>query len=120
MVTRYGPRVTVTCDVVVAGDHVVFPGRVLDVSLPGCLITCVHTLKVGDYVQLRVFLPDQAAPLNVPLAVVRWVDKTKLGVEFIRSSEEDQQRLSRFVRRYTPPSREKKWKEAFDRPRQNK
>lgn len=97
-----------------------FSGRVLDVSLSGCLIECAHTLKVGDYVHLRVFLPDEAGPLNVPLAAVRWVDNAKVGVEFIRSSEEDQQRLGGFVHRHRPPSREKKWKEARDHPRQNK
>jgi len=36
--------------------------------------------------------------LSVPLAVVRWVEKNRVGLEFIRSSREDQTRLTRFVR----------------------
>ena len=73
MVKRYGPRVELTCKVILAGDQSYCEGRVLDVSLPGCLIECVHPLplRVGDYVRLRLFLPDQARPMNVPLAAVR-------------------------------------------------
>jgi len=86
-----------TCKVILAGDQSRYEGRVLDVSLPGCLIECVHALHVGDYVQLRLFFPDQARPMNVPLAAVRWVDDTKVGVEFIRSSKDDQVRLATLV-----------------------
>jgi hypothetical protein len=38
--------------------------------------------------------------VDVPLAVVRWVKGNRLGVEFIRSSEEDTVRLKHFVRRH--------------------
>jgi len=45
-------------------------------------------LHVGDYVQLRLFFPDQARPMDVSLAAVRWIDGKKIGVEFIRSSKD--------------------------------
>jgi len=102
MVKRYGPRVELICKVILAGDQSCCEGRVLDVSLPGCLIECVHPLRVGDYVQLRLFLPDQARPMNVPLAAVRWVDSGRAGVEFIRSSKADQVRLATLMRRHIP------------------
>ena len=82
MVKRYGRRVELTCKVVLAGDRSRYEGRVLDVSLPGCLIECVHALHVGDYVQLRLFFADQARPMDVSLAAVRWIDGKKIGVEF--------------------------------------
>ncbi|HZH48618.1 MAG TPA: PilZ domain-containing protein [Nitrospira sp.] len=100
MVKRYGPRVELTCKVILSGDQSFCEGRVLDVSQPGCLIECVHTLRVGDYVQLRLFLPDQARPMNVPLAAVRWVDRARVGVEFIRSSQDDQARLTMLVQQH--------------------
>lgn len=104
MVKRYGPRVELTCKVILAGDQSYCEGRVLDVSLPGCLIECVHPLplRVGDYVRLRLFLPDQARPMNVPLAAVRWVESGRAGVEFIRSSKADQVRLATLMRRHIP------------------
>lgn len=114
MIKRYGPRVELTCKVILAGDQSRYEGRVLDVSLPGCLIECVHSLHVGDYVQLRLFFPDQARPMNVPLAAVRWVDGTKVGVEFIRSSKDDQVRLASLVQGQTHSTgRTDQWRESF-------
>jgi hypothetical protein len=97
MRTRYSQRISVSCSVVFAGDDGVGEGRILDLSLPGCLLEGADTLKTGDYVQLRIFLPDLQAPLHIPLAAVRWVDGFKVGMEFIRTSRQEQTRLERFV-----------------------
>jgi PilZ domain-containing protein len=114
MVKRYGPRVGLTCKVILAGERSSCEGRVLDVSLPGCLIECDHSLRVGDYVRLRLFFPDQARPMNVPLAAVRWVDRARVGVEFIRSSKSDQARLATLVRQHVPSTGfSDKWKESI-------
>jgi c-di-GMP-binding flagellar brake protein YcgR len=51
-------------------------------------------------IQLKLFLPDDQPAISVPLAVVRWAKDGRLGLEFIRSSEEDQVRLKRFVQRH--------------------
>jgi hypothetical protein len=113
MKSRYGSRIAVRGKVVVAGERSFCEARVVNMSVPGCLIKCVHGLKVGDYVELRLFLPDQPAPMKVPLAAVRWVNRARAGIEFIRSSPEDQQRLTRFVRKSEPsPRRERKWKDV--------
>jgi hypothetical protein len=98
MKPRYSQRVAVCCSVIFAGDGGVGEGRLLDVSLPGCLLESAASLKSGDYVQLRLFLPDLQSPLHVPLAAVRWVDGTRVGLEFIRTSHEEQSRLRQFVR----------------------
>lgn len=95
---RYSDRIAVTCDVVFAGSGVSGEGRVLDVSLPGCLMETLESMKVGDCLQVRLFLPDRPSPLDILLAVVRRVDRNVVGLEFIRSSPTDQVRLRRFVR----------------------
>jgi hypothetical protein len=97
MRTRYSQRISVSCSVVFAGDDGVGEGRILDLSLPGCLLEGADTLKTGDYVQLRIFLPDLQTPLHIPLAAVRWVDGFKVGLEFIRTSRQEQKRLEQFV-----------------------
>ena len=118
MIKRYGPRVELACKVILASDQSFCEGRVVDVSLPGCLIECAHALRVGDYVQLRLFFPDQALPMNVPLAAVRWVDSTKVGVEFIRSSRDDQVRLVTLVQRHLRPiTTPDPWMESVATPR---
>ena len=97
--TRYSQRVSVACSVIFAGDGGVGEGRILDVSLPGCLLESATRLKCGDYVQLRLFLPNLQSPLHVPLAAVRWVEGNRVGLEFIRTSREEQAKLDHFVRR---------------------
>lgn len=114
MVNRYSSRVPVGCSVVFAGDGMVGEGRALDVSIPGCLLESPQTTRAGDYVQLRLFLPDNQPPLSVQLAVVRWVEGSRFGVEFIRSSSQDQVRLANFVRSRLDTERSgARWKEGI-------
>lgn len=96
---RYSERVPVECGAVFSVDNLCGEGRVLDVSLPGCLMESPRWVKVGDYIRLRLFLPDQPSPLNVFLAVVRRVTGNYIGLEFIRFSDKDQARLARYVHR---------------------
>jgi len=100
MQDRYSVRVPIDESVVFTTDERTGQGRVIDVSLPGCLMETPDRVKPGDYVQLKLSFPDHKAPMVVPLAVVRWADGNRLGVEFIRSSEEDQIRLTRFIQRH--------------------
>ena len=109
MESRYSARIPVECSVVFAGEAVIGEGRVIDISLPGCLMESPESPKPGDYVQLKLFLPDQQPAIRVPLAVVRWAEGLRVGVEFIRSSEDDQQRLTRFVRRHRQGTLAPKW-----------
>lgn len=113
MQTRYSQRVTVECSVVLSGDRVVGEGRILNVSMPGCLLKSAVGLKTGDYVQLRLFLPDLKAPLHVPLAAVRWVDGSLYGLEFIRTSYEEQDRLEQFVKHRQNRNSSATWSEGI-------
>jgi hypothetical protein len=98
MQTRYSHRIEVDCAVMFAGDSAMGEGRALDISLPGCLLESSEKMFKGDYVQLRLFLPDALTPLQVSLAAVRWVNGTRVGLEFIRTTHDQQCRLEHFVR----------------------
>jgi hypothetical protein len=100
MKQRYSPRVPVEGSAVFANDVMTGEGRLIDLSLPGCLLETSKSVRPSDYVRLKLSLPDKKPPMNVPLAVVRWVAGNRIGLEFIRSSEEDQARLSSFFRRH--------------------
>jgi hypothetical protein len=114
MEDRYSSRVPIECAAVFAGESVIGEGRVLDLSLPGCLMESPEAAKPGDYVRLKLCLPDGQPAVDVPLAVVRWVKGNRLGVEFIRSSEEDTVRLTRFVRRHRRGTVAAKWKDGIE------
>ncbi len=113
MKVRYGQRVSVECSVMFAGETTVGEGRILDLSLPGCLLESPEKMYPGEYVQLRLFLPDLLAPLHVPLAAVRWVDGFKVGIEFIRTSQDEQCRLEQFVRRRLGNGKMSRWSEGI-------
>jgi hypothetical protein len=103
MQTRYSQRVRVDCSVIFCGESGIGEGRIVNLSLPGCLLESSQRISSGDYVQLRLFLPDQQAPLQVSLAAVRWVDGSRVGLEFIRTSQNEQLRLEHLVRRQSDP-----------------
>ncbi|WHZ21773.1 MAG: hypothetical protein OJF47_000885 [Nitrospira sp.] len=99
MQARYSQRVPVECPIMFAGESAVGEGRMLDLSIPGCLLESPQKMSAGEYVQLRLFLPDLQMPVHVPLAAVRWVNDFRVGIEFIRTSRDEQRRLEQFVRR---------------------
>ena len=105
MQARYSQRIAVDCAVMFAGDSGMGEGRALDVSLPGCLLESPEKMFEGDYVQLRLFLPDAPTPLQVSLAAIRWVNGTRVGLEFIRTTTDQQCRLKHFVRARLVPTR---------------
>jgi len=111
MQSRYSQRVAMNCSVMFAGENIVGEGRILDLSLPGCLLESPKKMTVGEYIQLRLFLPDHATPLHVALAAVRWVDGCRLGVEFIRTSQEEQRRLEQLVKKHPILHQAPRWSE---------
>jgi c-di-GMP-binding flagellar brake protein YcgR len=100
MQDRYSTRVPIEGSAIFAGESMVGEGRIIDLSLPGCLLESPDSIRVGDYIRLKLFLPDDQPAVSVPLAAVRWAKDGRLGLEFIRSSEEDQARLQQLVQRH--------------------
>ena len=97
MQTRYSQRVGTDCSVIFSGGNGVGEGRIVNLSLPGCLLESTAQISSNDYIRLRLFMPDEQVPLEVNLAAVRWVDGSRIGLEFIRTSEDAQRRLERLV-----------------------
>ena len=89
---RYPPA-PFHCPIGVTGDLVDGKGTVLTISLLGCIIACATTIQEGAYVNLWFHLPQDEMPMKVELAVVRWANDGKMGVEFIRMHPHEQERL---------------------------
>ncbi len=73
-------------------------GVVVNLSLEGCTIESEQKVPGWKYLTLRIFLPNQDAPLVVDRAQVRWSRRRRLLVlEFLAMQPEQQVRLRRFV-----------------------
>ena len=94
---RVAHRYPIQCPITFSGDYRAGAGTVRDVSRGGWKVDSDQPMQRGDYVALRVVLPDQAVPMRVDFAVVRWASGREFGLEFIRMQPEEQERLRRFV-----------------------
>jgi hypothetical protein len=100
MKPRYSDRVSVKCPVVFTLGSMVGDGEVQDLTNPGCMIHSPAHVSKGEYLQLKMFLPDIKAPLSVQMGVVRWTNGPRFGVEFIKMSGPDRALLAQFVSKH--------------------
>jgi hypothetical protein len=94
---RYKERVAITSPVIFTIGDRQGEGQMLDLTKPGCLIESPVSVKKGDYVQLKLFLPGLTAPCAVTLAAVRWSNGSQFGVEFIKMPEHDRHVFNQFI-----------------------
>jgi hypothetical protein len=72
-------------------------GQVLDLTVPGCLIDSPLSPKKGDALTLRLGFPQVEVTFHVALGVVRWVQGTRFGVEFIEMDQQERLRYNATV-----------------------
>lgn len=94
---RSSTRITVTYPVRLLSDSMIGQGTLINLSGPGCALETTLPMQPGDYLELHVMAPDQARPLTVGLAKVRWAAEQKAGIEFIRMQRDHQSRLQRLI-----------------------
>jgi c-di-GMP-binding flagellar brake protein YcgR len=98
---RKFPRFAMHCPIALLTEGVTLgDGLCYDLSSGGCAVECAAPVSKGNYVSLNLYLPDHrdpTTPLNVELAVVRWLVQQRFGIEFITIPSGDQQRLRAYV-----------------------
>ena len=75
-----------------AGEGVLF-----DLSPAGCRMRSDIALNAGSYLTLRIAVAQEPTPLAVEVSVVRWCKDGHIGVEFLRYSQGDRERVSNLV-----------------------
>jgi predicted HAD superfamily Cof-like phosphohydrolase len=80
------------------GEYRVGQGLVTDLSLGGCYLQTSARLCEGALVALELQVVDQSPALAVEAAIVRSVRPSGVGLEFLRVSEPEHERLSQFLR----------------------
>jgi Na+-transporting NADH:ubiquinone oxidoreductase subunit NqrF len=107
---RSGERLIVQCSLAIANGIQVGEGWVFDVSMRGCLVESHIRVSVGDRLQLRLGFPE-ASPVPficVSVAIVRWTEGHRFGVEFIKMDEKYLAYLHRFITNHSDP-----WARAY-------
>lgn len=94
---RSSTRAAVSYPVRLSSDSMTGQGMVINLSVPGCAIETDLPVQPGEYLELLVMAPDEARPLTVELAKVRWATQHKVGIEFIRVRRDDQSRIQRLI-----------------------
>ena len=94
---RRAARFPVQFTVGFLGQHTVGVGSASDLSTEGCMVESELIVHQGWPLELRLRLPDDDLPVEVTLAVVRWSQGQKFGLEFLQMQLGEQERLHRFV-----------------------
>ncbi len=88
---RLAPRFKVHLPISCSGSSLIVEGIVVNLSLGGCTIDSEQKVQRWKYLTLRIFLPNQDAPLVVDRAQVRWSRRRRLLVlEFLAMQPQEQ------------------------------
>ena len=98
MEKRKHVRIPVDHLVTFTGDSIEGEGQLVNLSLEGAEIHGNISLTKGDYLQVRLYLPDEDPALQIDVAPVRWSKEKKFGVEFISMTEQAQARLRTYLK----------------------
>jgi hypothetical protein len=72
-------------------------GVLLDLSPAGCRMRSDIVLNAGTYLTLQIAVAQEPTPLAVEVSVVRWCKDGNVGVEFLRYSQGDRERVTNLV-----------------------
>ena len=78
-------------------------GVLLDLSPTGCRMRSDIALNAGAYLALQIAVAQEPIPLAVEVSVVRWCKDGHFGVEFLRFSQGDRERVTDLVAALPPP-----------------
>jgi hypothetical protein len=95
--SRAHERFALRCSIALARGLRVGEGWTLDMSECGCLVESSLPVKVGDNLQVRLTFHRSEPSMRVSLAVVRWVQGFRFGVQFIGIEEQARARLNRYL-----------------------
>jgi len=90
-------RVTVGYPASIHSDIGTGEAVLLDLSPAGCRIRSDIALNAGTYLALQIAVAQGRTPLTVDVSVVRWSKDGHVGIEFLRYSQGDRERVTDLV-----------------------
>jgi hypothetical protein len=95
-------RVPVGYPASIQSDTEAGEGVLLDLSPTGCRLRSDIALNTGTYLALQIAISQEPTPLAVEVSVVRWCKDGHFGVEFLRYSQGDRERVTNLVAALPP------------------
>lgn len=77
-------------------------GRIFDTCVTGIMPTTLQSLIIGDYLTLKLGIPEHRRSVSVKLARVTWVRGGRFGVEILIMDADEHIRLAPFVDQHRP------------------
>ena len=96
--TRNSPKYTIDCVLANGSSQLEADGCVLECVEDGHKLTTPDHLRVGDTVNIQLWLEGEEAFIDIQLAVVTKIHKHWITVEVIRVSPNDRMRLKQFIK----------------------
>ena len=100
MKPRSKSRVPVNYRVSFTGDNVTGKGVLTNLTIGGGQIESDVQFAVGAHLCLHVELSGARAPIVVALAIVRWKEDDRYGVEFVRFEGQAKQHLQEMLNQH--------------------
>jgi len=95
---RKGQRLTAFAPVRYRGDGIAGEGIIKDLSLSGSYIIGNAPVSVGMALALEIFVPgDPPEQLLIDRATVRWVKRSKFGVNFDVPQPKEAERITQVI-----------------------
>ncbi len=94
---RQAQRFKVRLPIAFLGYNLTGEGIVVNLSLGGCTIESEQNVHLWKYLTLRIFMPEQDAPVVVDRAQVRRTVRGLFGFEFLAMQPEEQAPFRRVV-----------------------
>ena len=96
---RYSQRTCVNGFVTFTVEGITGEGRILDLTVPGCMVESSLSPRTGDCITLRLFISRKRERFDVSMGIVRWAHSGRFGVEFIAMDQKDRLRFNRHLAR---------------------
>jgi len=96
-VLRKGQRLKTFAPVRYRGDGIAGEGIIKDLSLSGGYIIGNAPVSVGMALALQIFVPGDPELLLIDRATVRWVKRSKFGVDFDTPQLKEAERITEVI-----------------------
>ena len=97
-------RVPVDYPALFTGDAGSGHGTVTNLTIAGCEIESHDQLPIGAGLSLRVQAPEARPPILIALAIIRWKNGDRFGLEFVRFEGKAKEQLKDMLNQPEDPA----------------